>query len=65
MDEITSEDKKAEDLANRLGQDLDNLLGQDQNALRRVFLGRVGFGQAPTSRSVRRPLETLLADAAS
>ena len=40
---------------------LDGLLGPDQDASRRVCMGRLGFGPAPASRSIRPPLEALLA----
>jgi hypothetical protein len=47
-------------LAERLAAELTDLLGADVSPLQRVYMGRVGFGPAPTSRSVRPPLEQLL-----
>jgi hypothetical protein len=47
-------------LAERLAADLNALLGPDQSAMHRVYMGRLGFGATPTSRSVRPPLEKLL-----
>lgn len=54
--EVTSETELARQLAARL----DDVLGPDQDALRRVFMGRVGFGTTPDSRSTRLPLASLL-----
>jgi len=47
-------------LAERLAGDLAELLGDGHSPLQRVYMGRVGFGPAPRSRSVRPPLEKLL-----
>jgi molybdopterin/thiamine biosynthesis adenylyltransferase len=47
-------------LAEQLASELTALLGGPTNALQRVYMGRVGFGPAPKSRSVRPPLEKLL-----
>ncbi len=49
-------------LAERLAGELSELLGVDVSPLQRVYMGRVGFGPAPQSRSVRPPLEKLLVD---
>jgi nitroreductase len=46
--------------ADRLADRLDRLLGPD--ALRAVWMGRLGEGPAPTARSVRRPLSDLMID---
>ncbi len=53
---VESEQRRAAEL----GERLDTLLGSDQDASRRVFMGRVGFGEAPRSRSVRKALSALL-----
>lgn len=50
-------------LAARLADDLDAILAGDGHALQRVYMGRVGYGPAPESRSVRPPLEKLLISA--
>lgn len=47
-------------LAGRLAGQLTDLLGAGTSPLQRVYMGRVGFGPAPRSRSVRPPLEKLL-----
>lgn len=47
-------------LARKLADDLSALFPAAADPLRRVYLGRVGFGEAPVSRSIRRPLESLL-----
>ena len=47
-------------LAQRLAGDLSSVLGAEAGPLQRVYMGRVGFGPAPQSRSVRPPLEELL-----
>jgi hypothetical protein len=52
-------------LAERLADDLSGLLGTGENPLQRVYMGRVGFGTAPQSRSVRPPLEKLFIDTGS
>jgi hypothetical protein len=49
-------------LAERLANDLNTLAGATETPLQRVYMGRVGFGPAPQSRSVRPPLETLFVD---
>ncbi len=49
-------------LAERLAGKLSDLLGAETSPLQRVYMGRVGFGPAPQSRSVRPPLEKLLLD---
>jgi molybdopterin/thiamine biosynthesis adenylyltransferase len=46
-------------LASQLADQLTGLLGGDISADRRVFMGRVGFGEAPDSRSVRLSLKKL------
>lgn len=47
------------DKAAKVSRRLDELLG-GENATRTVFMGRIGFGPAPTARSVRRPLAELM-----
>lgn len=47
-------------LAERLAVQLSELLGAEAGPLQRVYMGRVGFGPTPKSRSVRPPLEKLL-----
>jgi hypothetical protein len=47
-------------LAERLAVQLSELLGGEAGPLQRVYMGRVGFGPTPKSRSVRPPLEKLL-----
>ncbi len=54
--------EKERELARRVANDLAGLLGADTDPRCRVYMGRVGFGPTPTSRSVRPPLETLLVD---
>lgn len=49
-------------LAQRLASKLNQLLGQDQDASRRVYMGRLGYGPTPKSRSVRPPLQNLLVE---
>jgi molybdopterin/thiamine biosynthesis adenylyltransferase/nitroreductase len=56
---FTGEESENE-LAGRLAVELDVVLGADQNATHRVYMGRVGIGPAPVSRSIRRPLQELL-----
>ncbi|MDX1735666.1 MAG: hypothetical protein R3228_14930, partial [Halioglobus sp.] len=46
-------------LAAQLARELDDILGPEQDAARRVFMGRVGTGQAPASRSLRKSLARL------
>ncbi|TVR66877.1 MAG: thiamine biosynthesis protein ThiF [Candidatus Competibacteraceae bacterium] len=54
---------RALDQARRLTDELERLLGEE--ACRQgVYLGRVGFGPAPTARSLRLPLARLLANPA-
>jgi molybdopterin/thiamine biosynthesis adenylyltransferase len=52
------EDQRAIQEAHSLRQDLGNLVGQEAID-RGVFLGRVGYGKAPRSRSLRLSLEHL------
>ncbi len=52
-------------LAEKLAGDLSNLVGAVEDPLQRVYMGRVGVSPAPTSRSVRPSLESLLIDAPS
>ena len=47
------------DIATRLGNRLSGLL-QNEAVERAVFLGRIGSGDAATSRSLRLPLEKLI-----
>ena len=49
-------------LAQKLAKELDQLLGQGQDAFRRVYMGRLGYGPTPRSRSVRPPLHDLLVE---
>lgn len=49
-------------LAARLADELNALVGTGVSPLQRVYMGRVGFGPSPQSRSVRPPLEKLLVD---
>ena len=49
-------------LAERLAGDLSRILGDGASPLQRVYMGRIGFGAAPQSRSVRPPLEQLLVE---
>ena len=51
---------KEQELAARLAGDLTAILGGEGDALRRVYMGRVGFGPKPESRSIRLPVESLL-----
>ncbi|MEZ5571801.1 MAG: ThiF family adenylyltransferase [Halioglobus sp.] len=55
--------EKEQALATQLASELSNLLGGGEDPLQRVYMGRVGFGPTPTSRSVRPPLERLLVEA--
>jgi sulfur-carrier protein adenylyltransferase/sulfurtransferase len=48
-----------QDLAVQLSKTLTDILGSDISANERVFMGRVGFGAAPTSRSIRLSLQKL------
>lgn len=52
-------------LAGRLAEQLSDILGADISPLQRVYMGRVGFGPTPKSRSVRPPLEKMLVSADS
>ena len=52
-------------LAEKLAAELSTLVGTSVQPLQRLYMGRVGFGPAPRSRSVRPPLESLLTDAPS
>jgi hypothetical protein len=47
--------------AGRIALSLENLIGKD-HADRAVFLGRVGRGTAPSARSLRRPLSSLITE---
>ncbi len=51
-------------LAGRLAQDLADLVPEAADPARRVYMGRVGFGPTPESRSIRRPLESLYVESA-
>lgn len=51
-------------LAQRLAGELSHLLGDGERTAHRVYMGRVGYGPAPTSRSIRPPLEKLLVNTA-
>jgi molybdopterin/thiamine biosynthesis adenylyltransferase/nitroreductase len=52
-------------LAERLAGDLSRILGDGASPLQRVYMGRIGFGATPQSRSVRPPLEQLLVETPS
>jgi hypothetical protein len=54
---VASEERLAAKLALELGE----IVG-DGDAGKRVYMGRVGFGPRPESRSIRPPLQTLLID---
>ena len=54
-----------QELATRLAGDLSTLLGGQETMSRGVYMGRVGFGTAPESRSTRPPLESLLINSGS
>ncbi|MFT4517694.1 MAG: molybdopterin/thiamine biosynthesis adenylyltransferase [Halioglobus sp.] len=49
-------------LASRLASELSGFLTGGEDPMQRVYMGRIGFGDAPQSRSTRPPLETLLVD---
>lgn len=49
---------RLQQLARRLATQLKELIGQDTDTA--VFMGRIGAGNLPASRSMRRPLEELL-----
>lgn len=51
-----------QELATRLAGELTALLGGEGDPLQRVYMGRVGFGPTPESRSIRPPLEKLFVD---
>lgn len=53
--ELASETRLAQELA----AELDIVLGPRQSAQQRIFMGRLGAGAAPKSRSVRKPLARL------
>jgi hypothetical protein len=57
--EFTTKESERE-LAGRLAVELNALLGSSQDATNRVYMGRVGFGATPESRSIRPPLNGLL-----
>lgn len=50
------------ELAGRVAVDLNGALGSGQDVTRRVYMGRVGFGHAPVSRSIRPSLKKLLVE---
>ena len=54
-----SERTSVTDLANRLSVKLDQLIGAE-NSPRAVFMGRLGHGPKPSSRSIRKPLPMLM-----
>ena len=54
-----------QEVAKRVAGELNKILKGGENPLQRVYMGRVGFGPAPQSRSTRPPLENLLVDSAS
>jgi molybdopterin/thiamine biosynthesis adenylyltransferase len=54
-----------QELATRLAGELSAILGGQQTMSRGVYMGRVGFGPTPDSRSTRPPLESLLRDTGS
>jgi molybdopterin/thiamine biosynthesis adenylyltransferase len=54
-------DQRAHQQAEALKMQLDALLGEE-TASRSVFMGRVGFGELPASRSLRQTLQQLLAE---
>ncbi len=58
---VTSE----RELASKVAAELAAMLGASGDVSRRVYMGRVGFGDRPTSRSIRPPLESLLVDPGS
>lgn len=47
-------------LAEKLAGELSSLVGPVQDPRQRVYMGRIGYGPAPQSRSVRPPLEAML-----
>ncbi|NND66958.1 MAG: molybdopterin biosynthesis protein MoeY [Halioglobus sp.] len=49
-----------QELAGRLATQFNQLVPDDHEPAQRVYMGRVGFGPTPTSRSIRPPLEKLL-----
>ncbi|CAA0123488.1 Molybdopterin-synthase adenylyltransferase [Halioglobus japonicus] len=52
-------------LAEKLAGELSHLVGPVQDPRQRVYMGRIGYGPAPQSRSVRPPLESMLVDTPS
>lgn len=52
------------DLAKQLAVCLDKLLGSAQESRMRVYMGRVGYGDPPASRSTRHPLAHYTTDGA-
>jgi hypothetical protein len=54
-----TQDQKAQQNAKRLREHLQFLVGGEANLSRGVFMGRVGYGPAPVSRSTRLPREQL------
>ena len=44
----------------RLAEELSRILGERGDVSRRVYMGRVGHGATPSSRSIRPSLEKLL-----
>ena len=55
-----TEVQSEQSLAGELAQQLGSLLGPENGSARRVYMGRVGWGERPVSRSTRPPLERLL-----
>ena len=51
---------REQELAGRLASEFNTLVPADHEPAQRVYMGRVGFGPVPTSRSIRPPLEKLL-----
>jgi hypothetical protein len=58
---IFTRNHTAADWVGKLNSRLDNLLSTPQLA-RLYFMGRMGAGSAPQSRSTRKPLQALLLD---
>jgi len=54
-----SENEQACDRAVEVSRELKDIFGQDC-VTRGVYMGRVGYGKTPTSRSIRRPLTELM-----
>lgn len=55
-----TENETALKRAGQVGHELGLITGTSYDAPNRVFMGRLGFGKAPTSRSIRKPLRALL-----